>query len=285
MTTAVEQLQIALEAAHKPGINVLYGSGVQDLAVPPLTLRKVSGTDALRLIAVSAGCAVETIKGDRGDVIGYQIVSLAPAGGAAMYGAGGMTPVPGAFPISQPSRPGKSPTAAAATSATPGRPASEYPVAVTTPVASNAVIGFAAPSQTSPMVRVYSLGEITSAVKFGEVIQTLEDLLKASGISLETAKLAIHEKTNVLVVTGDLRVQELVGQLLDALQRNSISAATQNSRDENARLQKVELEMRLKAEADQSKRLQMRLEESEAQLTKLQRELDRVSHAAAPSQK
>jgi RNA polymerase sigma-70 factor (ECF subfamily) len=75
-------------------------------------------------------------------------------------------------------------------------------------------------------------------VKFGDVVQTLEDLLKSSGVSLETAKLAVHEKTNVLFVTGDQRVQELVEQLLDALQKNM---AVVNARDDSRR-EAIEME-------------------------------------------
>ena len=119
-------------------------------------------------------------------------------------------------------------------------------------------------------------------MKFNDVAKTLEDLLKAAGVSLDTAKLAVHEKTNVLMVTGDQKVQELVTQLLDALQQNTIAANAQRSRDESARREMIELEMRLNAERDQSKRLQQLLEQSESQLTKVQRELDRVTPATPP---
>jgi hypothetical protein len=285
---AVEQLQASLDAAHKPGVNVLYGPGVQDLEIPQLTLRKVSGTDALRLIAVSAGCKVEVIVGDRNDAIGYQIVAPNQPGGAAVYGIGGMPANPRQIwktdrTTSQPEK--APPTAAVTPSTRPGRQPNEYALAVNAPVASNAVIGFTSPAQAGPTVRVYSLGEITTTVKFADVVQTLEDLLKASGISLESAKLAVHEKTNVIVVSGDLRVQELVGELLEALQRNTAVASAQRSRDDSSRRDMIEMEVRLNAERDQSNRLKQQLDQSEAQLTKLQRELDRVSHAAPPSPK
>jgi hypothetical protein len=277
LPAAVDKLQAALEAAHKPGVNVIYGPGTQSLEIPQLTLRKVNGTDAVRLIAVSAGCTVELILGDNGDTIGYKIQAPTSGPEAFMNGGSGMMSAPRPVKADRGSSPQEK--------LTPGAPQAATPKQVASAVASNAVIGFTAPPQSGPLVRVYSLGEITTRVKFGDVVQTLEELLTASGIALDSAKVAVHEKTNVLVVTGEQRVQEVVRQLVEALQKNSEVAAAQNSHEENARLEKVELQARLNLETEQTKRLQMRLEESEAQITKLQRELDRVSHATAPAAK
>jgi hypothetical protein len=287
MAGVIDVLQKTLDAAHKPQLNVLFGPGVQEISVPALTLQNVSGTDALRLIAVSAGCTVEAIKGERTDVIGYQILaSNPPAAGKAAAEISGMSSSTKTAPRASNSQGYGDLTLAPSPTRdvrpTPARTAKESIAAQPIPGTSNSVIGFTAPAQSGPLVRVHALGEITNQVKFSDVAQTLEELLKAAGVSLDTAKLKVHEKTNVLVVTGDAHVQDLVSQLLEALQQNAAIATAQNSREQDGRRQAVELETRLNAERDQAQRLMKRLDEAESQLTTVQRELDRAKAAAPP---
>jgi hypothetical protein len=137
------------------------------------------------------------------------------------------------------------------------------------------------PAPNANTVRVYSLGGITNTTKFADVEATLRDVLKAGGVSADAAKLAFHEQTNVLVVTADLQVHELITQYLDALQKNVVAATVEDKRSGADRREVIEAMTRLRAEQDQRERVTKQLEETEQLLRNAQRELDRLN-AAAP---
>ena len=140
------------------------------------------------------------------------------------------------------------------------------------------MIGFGAPVSTRS-VRVYPLASVTTITTFADVEKTLRELLTADGIAADAAKLAMHEKTNVLVVTGDEQVHTVVSQLLDALQKNTAAATVRNNQEEKSRFELVESRVRLEAMQDANKRLDVQLQEAEARLRDLQRELDRAKAA------
>ena len=130
-------------------------------------------------------------------------------------------------------------------------------------------------------VHVYGLGTITTTVKFAEVEATLREVLQAGGISSEAAKIAFHEKTNVLVVTGDPAAHALVRQYLEALQKNAGEAAAQNRYETKLNQAAIEAEVRLNAEQNEHRRTEKRLEEMHRELSEAARELDRLK-ATAP---
>src|SRR6188768_2028954 len=73
MGTVIEQIESAFEKGSKTPMNVILAPGVQEMKVPAITLRKVSWPDALNLVAVSAGCSLDPIKGEQNEVIGYRV--------------------------------------------------------------------------------------------------------------------------------------------------------------------------------------------------------------------
>jgi hypothetical protein len=271
LVAAVDELCRTLEAAHLPEMNVIYAPEARTILVPDLVLRNVTGPDALRLITVSAGCEMTPIPGSDDVTIGFHV--FAPAQGA-----------PGSFrnpelgahtgfadPSSGPTGAGQVPGLLPGSTA-PGSPAPPQ------------VMGFggimAAPN-ASNSVRVYSLGGITNTTKFPDVEATLRDVLKADGVSADAAKLAFHEHTNVLVVTADSRVHDLVTQYLEALQKNVAVAMAEEKRGGGDRREAVEALIRLNAEREQRERVTKQLAETEALLREAQRELDRTK-AAVP---
>ena len=289
MAASIEEVQAALEAAKKPPINVLLGPGTQEIKVPNLTLRKVTGPDALKLIAASTGCMLEPIPGEHSEVIGYKVV--APA---ARRGDGAVADPAAASPVGLSGSLAPSPNLARSVEPTPHRnpknpSADKAPTLELAPVAgmpgqpaTDALLSFSSPAKSAPFVRVYGLGEITTAVKFNDVLQSVEEVLKASGVPPDSMKAAVHEKTNVLVVTGDARVHELIGQVIQALEKNTAREAAQQSRSEEARRQAIEADVRLNAEESQRKRLEEQLKSAESELSKVQRELDRVRSTTSP---
>jgi hypothetical protein len=273
LVAAVDELSRTLEAARLPEMNVIYAPEARTILVPDLVLRNVTGPDALRLITVSAGCEMTPIPGSDDVTIGFRV--FAPAQGAP--GSLG-NPELGAHtgfadPSSGPAGAGQIP------GLLPGGPAPGSP-------APPQVMGFpgimAAPNANT--VRVYSLGGITNTTKFADVEATLRDVLKADGVSADAAKLAFHEGTNVLVVTADSRVHDLVTQYLDALQKNVAVAMAEERRGGADRRELIEVVSRLKAEQDQRERVTKQLEETEALFRNAQRELDRIKAAGPKGQ-
>jgi hypothetical protein len=271
LPVAVEELSRALEAAHLPEINVIYPPETPAFEVPDLVLRNVSGPDALRLITVSAGCALEPIPGSDNETIGFRVFAPAPDP-ARGYGRNPVTDAPSVDTLPKPTgveQPlGLAPAALAAGSPPPLQ-----------------VMGFSGmPAANANTVRVYSLGGITNTTKFAEVEATLRDVLKADGVSADAAKLAFHEHTNVLVVTADSRVHELVTQYLDALQKNVAIAMAEEKRSGSDRREAVEALIRLQAEQQQREKVTRQLADTEEMLRAVQRELDRIKAAGPKGQ-
>ena len=260
LSAAVDELSATLDKSKLPAINVIFTPEARLVPVPELTLRNVNGADALRLIAASAGCELEAILGTDGQTIGYRI-----------------------FTVAVPTDPFGAPLAVAP-AVIPGAPTPTPSPLVATPDAKPTppqpmIVGFGGGGGLSPSgVRVYSLGGITGNTKFDDVEATLKDVLRADGVSADAAKLAFHQRTNVLVVNGDYRVQELVGQFLEALQKNAAAAAAEDARGSSARQELIEAKVRMQAELEVRAELSKRLEETESQLRVTQRELDRLSN-------
>jgi len=299
LRAAVEELQNALEGANMPGINVVFGTNVDDVSIPDLTLRNVSGADALRLIAAASGCRVEPIIGEDGTRAIGQMISAAAAGADPFAYAPVPGPAPG--PFGGPPTAGRTPILPDANAQGPGPafpggapnllgggagggfdPSGNPPNAFAgaapgvNPIgAGGGVIGFGTPVSTRN-VRVYPLASITTMTTFADVEKTLRELLKAEEIAADAAKLAMHEKTNVLVVTGDEQVHRVVSQLLEALQKNTAAATVRNNQEERGRLELMESRVRLEAMQHENKRLDVQLQEAESKLRDLQRELDRA---------
>lgn len=268
MKGAVAELIDALRSAQLPEINVLYAPGAAEVTVPELNLRNVSGAEALRLIATSGNCEAQPIPGDQNTIIGYMIRQIAAPSAnpfqASVETRGGPTP-PNPPAPRKPSSAGTSPR----TSATLDffdNPKGEF---------SRGVFNVSAEPTTA--VRVYALGGITTRAKFTDVEATLREVLKADGIAADTAKFALHEKTNVLVVTGSNRVHELVLQLVEALRKNHADAEKGNELRQNAIREVTEMQIRLGGEQEQKARLAEQLAKAEDQKMKFSDELAKTS--------
>jgi hypothetical protein len=293
INSAVAQLLEAMKAAQLPEINVLYSPGSAEKRIPGLNLRNVTGTDALRLIAVSADCEAQPITGDQGEVIGYIVRSTGNwRDYVDTYGKTSSSARTSAFlGKTKPLADAKiSVTSAAAKGAEVGgnpsvpadglpRKTQKGPAAGTAPAmaADSVVVNMTEPASG---VRVYSLGGLSSETKFPDIEATLRDVLKADGIAGDAAKFALHEKTNILVVTGNNRVHELVAQLLNALRSNQKDAEARNSFVNDVRRETTELKVRLNAEQEQKARLSEQLAKTDAQLRELERELARLKATA-----
>ena len=284
--SAVAELLGAMKAAQFPELNVLYEPGAANLPVPELNLRNVTGPDALRLIAVSADCEAMPIQSHQNaEIIGYQITQKPPPSLEPFAGGFGG---PNRYP--SPARPAarttvhSAPTGLAAPAQKPPKAANP---SVTQAIAGNKFSATSLPSasgdsvlvrysEMSPAVRVYPLGGITTVVKFPEIESTLQEVLKAGSVPAENAKFALHEKTNVLVVTAPERVQALVEQFLEALHKNHAEAESAQDLHEQARRETVALRTQLEVEQQQRKNLEQELAESQARLRKLDQELSRA---------
>jgi hypothetical protein len=292
LVEAVEELSRTLEAAHLPGINVIYDPEMPAPKVPDLVLKNVSGPDALRLLTVSAGCNSEPILGSDGLVIGFHVF-LPPQGPG---GVGNPSPVPTGVVVDTPSGPVGAgqipgpPGSASVTLGSPGQPALGIPGVGALadgpyPTGRQLVMnlgGMGTPNAST--VRVYSLGGITNTTKFDDVEATLRDLLKADGVSADAAKLAFHQRTNVLIVTADSHVHDMVAQYLDALQKNVAAAMAEEKRSGGDRRETVEAVVRLQAERDQREKVTKQLADTEAVLRDAQRELDRLKATGPKTQ-
>jgi hypothetical protein len=248
---------------------VIYAPEARTIQVPDLVLRNVSGPDALRLIAVSASCEPEPILGSDGLVIGFRVLPLAQSLGGGFGNPATGTPAGPGDALSGPAGVG-----------IPGSGTVVLPSGSPTQLQVTGFGGMAAPSS----VRVYSLGGITNTTKFAEVEATLRDVLKADGVSADAAKLAFHEHTNVLVVTADSRVHDLVTQYLDALQKNVAAAMADERRSGSDRREAVEALIRLQAEQQQREKVTRQLADTEEMLRATQRELDRIKAAGPKGQ-
>jgi len=289
MSDAVNELLVALEGMGiEPELNALYGPGAAELPVPELHLRNVTGSDALRLIGMSANCEAEPIVGHlNAEIIGYRITQketprIDPA--AMRPGSGRGLP----SPLSRPPSAGLAPVVPAPTSAggKPGQAANPsfgipgfgpqgLPGQMPLP-------GFVVGSKdASPAVRVYPLGGITSVVKFPDIEATLRDVLKAGSVPADDAKFALHEKTNVLVVTASERVQGLVEEFLEALRKNQADIESSRNLQDEAMRESIGLRTQIEAEQRQRKVLEEEVAQSRAMLRKLVQELSGLKNTTS----
>lgn len=129
-------------------------------------------------------------------------------------------------------------------------------------------------SATGRNTRIYPLGAVSSAAKFPDLEKTLREIFKADGVAENQVSLALHEKTNVLVVNAAEPVHALVEQLLTALNTNTSQAERQNTVRDRA-MGREELEA--------AQRARIRLEDEVAQrdkeLRELQKELRKLQDA------
>jgi hypothetical protein len=253
-----------MKAAQIPELNVIISPGTESVMVPNLTLRNIRGADALQLIAASANCQMEAIPGQDHEVIGYRVA--APVQGADPFGISpAAPPIPAAPPnvaIPQQEPPPSDPTAGGGI-----------------PGGSTIMTFGAAPSENVSTARVYPLGTLTTITKFNDVEETLREVFKAGGISSADLKLALHEKTNVLIVTGNQRVHEAVKQLLDALEKNTAAAELANRLRDDVRREVIQMQVRLDAEQNERARLAKQLDHLESQRAELSQELERFKAA------
>ena len=288
LLNVIEQLNGAISSAGFSEMNVVLAADARSIPVPDLTLRNVDGPDALKLIAASAGCEQEVIAGADGKPIGYRVFAVsAPAAGA--YGMMERFPEPRIAPpmLATPPRvvsPEPSPAIGLSADAmpAPARLGADSKVP-----GQPAIVGFGGmpgPSPTASNVRVYGLGGIIGSTDLKEIEKTLYEVLKADIISSQNAKIAFHDRTNVLVVTGEPKVHEMVGQYLEALQKNVSAAAQEHARDNNVRQELIEANVRIQAEIEARAKLTKQLEETEAALREAQRELDRRTNTAPKPQ-
>ena len=246
LEAAVQHLQTQLQLNKMEPLNILFGPDTKDLDVANLSLRNVSGADALQFLATSAGCTVEpmystesslvfvggSIQGQKPPVIGYTFRAKPKPTPQGMVSIAGPQPMPG------------------------GRPAP-------------------AASPTGRLTRIYPLGAVSTATKFPDLEKTLREIFKADGVAENHVSLALHEKTNVLVVNAAEPVHALVEQLLTALNTNTSQADRQNSARDRA-MGREELESAVRAQ----KRLLEELAERDALMRELQRELRQLQNPA-----
>jgi hypothetical protein len=275
MGEAVTQLLNAMKTAQIPELNVIYNPGAEAVSVPNLTLRNIRGADALQLIAASASCQVEAIPGEGGEIIGYRI---SPANIGFAPGADPFAPFPG---LDQPPGVFTAPVAKSPPNPQAGaRPTESATGGGAGSAGGDMVVGFGtAPAENVSAARVYPLGTLTTITKFNEVEETLREVFKAGGIPPTEVKLALHEKTNVLIVTGNQRVHEAVKQLLDALEKNTAAAEVASRRGDDVRREMIQMQVRLEAEKDERMRLMKHMEQSEAHRLELVQELERAKAA------
>jgi hypothetical protein len=241
----------------------------------------VTGTDALRLIAASANCDIETITGDNARTIGFRIVAQrAPTEQNWKAGFGGgssANTIQGLKQTQVPRNPqvaGDKPSRGNPISNSYRAPTTTPPLAREVPVPTE-VIGFTSSANPRSAVRVYPLAGITPATPYTDIEETLRGLFKLEGIPEDAGELALHKRTNVLVVKGDNIVHELVSQLLAALQKNVAATASPASSASSEAPREFLGRIAADAETKQKQRAQGQAEEADAKVKEAARELER----------
>lgn len=289
LKNVVAGLQRELEGQNLERMNVLITGESESAKVPALDLRNVSGSEALSLIASAASCQLEPIYGlGAGDdqtqrIVGYKFSSArSPGRGSSMK----WTPAtldnrtlpalkssdlvaPAPVPSGQ-KHSDELPPSPSLTPPMGGGLSGGSPVAFFGAEGGGGGMGM---ESLRPAIEthVYPLAAVNASKAFGEVLKTLEEVISTSGVAQDQVKIALHEKTNVLVVRGPAEAQAIVGQFLSAMEKNKAEAMQeQNS---GARRDAVTLEVRLEAMSKEMDRLRKQLDESEAQ----RRDLEKLS--------
>jgi hypothetical protein len=287
----IPKLQRELEDAGLQRLNIIYGNPNMARAhrVPEMSLRNVSGPDALRLIATAAGCEAEPINGEDLRIIGYRVFAVArpsidllgmDAGGMSAAGFGG----------------GAASGMSGYGEAYGSSGGADYGV-VSQPGGARAggrrMGGGFGPGRTDPGVNVYTayqpgqekseegttavypLAAITGSLPVADVEATLRDAFRLDGLDSKKLQLAFHEKTGVLIVKGGDAVHQLVNEVLESLNQNQTAKG-----DSQAEITINRLESALTDQARAKERLQRQLDENEAMLRDLDRENARLRAVA-----
>ncbi|HUF61160.1 MAG TPA: hypothetical protein VMN36_03725 [Verrucomicrobiales bacterium] len=289
---AVKLLQTQLAKERMDPINVVFDADAEEVLVPDLRFGAVTGHDALKLLAAAAGCEAQPIRSDESGpssrIIGYKLIHSRPHAvnvtglGADQYGVG---------PPNFASEPGDGSRSGKAPGIRPtGNPSADDD-AVASQLESgyqNAVAflgGTRRPIHPASHVRVYALGTIVpTGAEIGEIEGLVQSVLETSAISKDEVRLMVHEKSNVLVVRAPDEAQQLVGQVLQSLAKNS--AHTQETRSKNLAYNLENLEHELSARAAQNEILEQRLAAHAEETAQLRQELTRLqTELAAERQK
>jgi hypothetical protein len=127
------------------------------------------------------------------------------------------------------------------------------------------------------LTRVYPLSTITTQIEFTELEETLMEVLAADGIEPDAAKIAVHEKTNVLVVRAAENVHFLVDQLLESLTKN-VTEGQAAARTGELR----QLHVQIESEAFKRQRLEEALKRAQDEASNLQRQLRELQGKVSP---
>jgi len=309
----VSDLQSMLESRSMEPINVILGPSTEGRPVPELTLRNITGLDALQLTASAAGCTVEPVKAlSGGGIAGYKLLAPVNPFGITATPAEALRSTfiarsPQQAIVPRSSDPYRADLAQGRTSRLENV-ASETvaPVGVAQMVGDRLGNAFqAAPGagygeggygtgsifqyggaiaseKSAQSTRVYPLATVTASTKLPEIEATLQDLLAVDGESSEGVKLAFHEKTKVLVVRGTESAHTLVSDLLASLRENQNEDLNRKSEnfDRASASEITQLQIRLEAEIQANQRLQSQLAHSEfeaRELAKINQQLKDMS--------
>lgn len=242
---AVALVQSNLPEGQEP-LNVLFDERAASLRVPALTLRNVTGADALMLIATAADAELRPIPGVDTRNLGYKFrapqkapVALIPQNdlrpvigrrseyGSRGFSSGGQTRTSGVGDRSEDA--GESGDSQA------GYTTTSKEVVVTYGdsggggfgnryggggQAARLDAGPAGGQVSSQITEIYPLANIIATYDFTVVEKTLLPLLEMEGIKGDSALLAFHDETQVLVARGPVKLHDLIHTLLSALRNN-----------------------------------------------------------------
>ena len=249
---AILILHSLLKEAKLEPMNILLAPGTQDLFVPEMKVHNVSGADALQLIAAAAECTVEPMISTESQAV---LAGHSPAGNAVF-----------SYPQRVIGYTFRAKPKSSTILASPG---------ISMAVGSKANAGFASVGAANGrLTRIYPLGAVSTATKFPDLEKTLREIFKADGVVEHQVSLALHEKTNVLVVNAAEPVHALVEQFLVALKDNTNQADRLNTARDRA-MGREELESAVRAQ----KRLAEELAERDGLLRELQKELRKLQDA------
>lgn len=304
----IKELQAALDKAGFPPLNILI-SAPEDMPVPWIALRNVTGVDALTFVATAARVELKPVKNiETGRIAGWELwkntnpgpsttpplldvlssySSSLAASRAALAAAQSTTldqlssyssgvNIPDGVVVTPPGwsgtfiqQPGRPPGMAAA--GVPAPPLDCTPVPIALP----------ALPPDARMTRVYALGKIGGATAVAELDKTLRDVLEMDNLKPADVKLSFHEKTNVLVVNAEPRAHKLIEELLAALAKQAAEGRGSEAALANLHEQ---LQVRL-AESETSrekmevtvKKLHIQLAESDANREKAEAVIARLT--------
>ena len=295
LTKALDLLAKHLRDTGQEVPNVILGAGTEQLPVPSLTLRNISGLDALQMIATATGCELERIPAadDPSRAAGWliRVQSRSPGIPPGFFGGetgGGLPGVAAPFAgRSAAMAPWVAPQPGAPAPGTPdpnapsggnafgaaGIPADVGPTGAGNNGLRGTVVSFGAPAgdPSRAVTMVYPVGGLLAEGKPSDAMSALEEALKvaieSAGLAGEKPRLSFHEKTKVLIIKGSPELQQLVGSFLDALEKNRASASAgelAQTKNEITRIRET-AELRESEMSMQLKRLEVQIAELDAE--------------------